>query len=147
MVSPVLYIYGSHHGLRGMEHYPITRFSMGNLGFADTLCYNQLNQFEYLKKINKHSADKHYYVDKEVRCRTGVLAPKIIFSGLLPDKNLTNKTDTSKQVFHDFCGDISEIEPADTCPNDFYAVALDSYYEKYCAGKSSCTIDLTPFIN
>ena len=113
MVSPVLYIYGSHNGLKGMDHYPITKFTMGNLGFADTICYNQLNQFHSLKYINK---DEKYYVNKVVRCRTGVFAPNIIFSGLLPDKKLTNKTDTSKQVFHDFCGNISEIEPADTCP-------------------------------
>lgn len=40
MVFPVIYIYGSHNGLKGLENYFVTQFSMGNLGFAETLCYN-----------------------------------------------------------------------------------------------------------
>ena len=40
MVFPVIYIYSSHDGLKGLDNYFVTRFSMGNLGFAETLCYN-----------------------------------------------------------------------------------------------------------
>jgi hypothetical protein len=102
MVAPIGYIYASHEGLYGMENYWITRFSMGNLGFAETLCYNQLYQFKG---------------NKQIRCRTGVLAQELTFSGLLPNTNITSKKDSSKMIYHNFCGNTSEhIETLDSCP-------------------------------
>jgi len=40
MVAPIAYIYAQHDGLEGMDNYLVTRFTMGNLGFANSLCYN-----------------------------------------------------------------------------------------------------------
>jgi len=83
---------------------------------------------------------------KEIRCRTGVLAPTITYSGLLPNKEKLRNITDSTRIYHDFCGDISSINPADTCPGGFDHSLLDMYYKMFCAGKSTCVMDLTAYI-
>ena len=39
---PLFYIYGSGSGLKGWKSFPVTRFTLGNLGGSSTMCKHQI---------------------------------------------------------------------------------------------------------
>ena len=59
---------------------------------------------------------------------------------------MKNKTDTSKLIYHDFCGNTSLISLEDTCPDTFNRAKLNEFYDKNCAGKTDCDINLAQYI-
>jgi hypothetical protein len=119
-VFPVMYLYQRDNGMETLSNAFINRFTLGNLGFAESLCYNQLND-------DGNGA-------KNISCRTGRLKSNLTFAGLLSNEPLTNTTGT--KVFHDYCGDPDKIK--NSCSSSFDLKKLKIDYEKNCTNKIWC---------
>ena len=98
------------------------------MGFAENLCYNQLN-------------DDGNGV-KNISCRTGKLDSNLVFAGLLSNEPMTNTT--GSKVFHDYCGDPDKIK--NSCSSSFDLASLKIDYEKKCSNKIMCELDLQSYI-
>ena len=127
-VFPVMYLYQRDNGMETLSNAFINRFTLGNLGFAESLCYNQLND-------DGNGA-------KNISCRTGRLKSNLTFAGLLSNEPLTNTT--GSKVFHDYCGDPDKIK--NSCSNSFDLNNLKIDYEKNCTNKIWCELDLQSYI-
>lgn len=68
LILPVILVYSGHDGLENGRNYFMSRYSIGNLGFVSSNCYNQ---FVVLKN------------SQTLRCATGTMQP-ILYAGIFP---------------------------------------------------------------
>ena len=125
VTTVIMLIYGSHDGLEGKSGYEFNAYSLGNMGGSSALCAISTFQFEQMAI--------------PMKCNSGLISldsvstntDKPIFdAGIIPKSSDQNT----------YCTNESFEDPA-KCSSFLDTVALKSFLQDNCEGKSECKIE------
>jgi hypothetical protein len=112
----------------------LTKYSLGNIGFAQSLCFFQF------RSITE---------DLKLECSTGTLS-QLRYAGVVSSE--TNATlqkssedDEDVVVGNDFCGNPELLKDETDCRESVDMDGLNNEYDKECKDKEECKINLAAF--